>query len=172
MARRSKAAAPATGDPGGEEFREESDPNYQDADCEAAPDVQPDPVIPGVKTVESSEVPALAAVEAATTPELEVLEVQGNEGLEAAEAAASSLAATFRKFANETAGYSKESLDIGYAFAGELRQAKSVVAALQIQVDFAKLAYVRLLDHLVTISGIYWKLASEAPVPARNAAAK
>src|SRR5262249_37255586 len=79
--------------------------------------------------------PMAAIVEAAVTPEFEVLEQIGREGLDAAGTAAVTFADHFRQFANESTACAKELLDSGYAFAGEIRQTKSPVAAAGLQID-------------------------------------
>lgn len=112
-----------------------------------------------------------AAVEAALAPEFEALEELGKEGLDAAETAAGTLTGYFRKFAAETANYSEESWDTGSAFAARLLRAKTLPDAVHIQVDFTKSAYLRLLEHLANMSGLYWALAGQAIKPSKNAAA-
>lgn len=116
--------------------------------------------------------PAPVIVEAALAEEFEILDEFGKEGLEAVEEAANSLAGNFRKFAAETTSYSKEALDSRCAFAGELFRAKSLAAAIQIQIDFAKSAYVRRLAYLAKLSGLCWGLAGEAATRIEKAAAK
>ena len=174
MAKRTKVVVPKTGNPAEdpaeaeefiEEFTEENYSAVQAAASEAAPDILPNSSTAESEILEPVEGAAVAVIEAVFSPEFEVLEGLGKKGFEMAEAAASSLAGNFRKLADETAGYSQESLNIGYAFAGELRQAKSVVGALQIQIDFAKSAYVRLLDHFVKVSEIYCNLVRGASLP-------
>jgi hypothetical protein len=173
MAKRSKDTPPATGNPTeGEEFTEEDSSVVEAAHNEAGQDVEPVPLIAEGEGAELSKDLVIAIVEAAVTRQVEVLAGLGKNGLEAAEPTASSLADDFRKLANETAGYSKESLDTSYAFAGELRQAESLLAAFQIQIEFAKSAYIRLIDHFIRMSGIYWSLARGASKPAGKAAVK
>ena len=82
-------------------------------------------------------------------PEFEFQEQRGKEGFQAAETATMSLADRFRELASESASCTKEFLDCRYAFAGELRQAKSPAAAVEVQIDFVQAAYVRLLDHFM-----------------------
>lgn len=106
--------------------------------------------------------PMIAIVEAAVNPEFEFLEGLGKEGLQAAETATNSLAERFRELASESASCTKEFLDCGYALAGELWQAKSPVAAVEVQIDFVRSAYVRLLDHFLKLSGLYWNLLRQA----------
>jgi hypothetical protein len=103
----------------------------------------------------------VAIVEAAVNPEFEFLKELGKEGLEAAETATMSLAERFRELASESASYTKKLLDRSYAFAGELRQARSPTAAVEVQFDFVRSACVRLLDHFLKASGLYWNLLSQ-----------
>ncbi len=106
--------------------------------------------------------PMTAVIEAAVTSEFEFVQELGREGLETAETVALSLAERFRELAGESASCTKEFLGCGYAFAGELRQAKSPLAAVEIQIDFARSAYVRLLDHFLKVSGLYWDFLRQA----------
>lgn len=170
MAKRSKAAAPNTCNPADDPADDEA--FVQAVTGDAGPQIEAATKTHEGEAIESSEDAVAAVLEAAISPEIEVLEELGMAELEAAKVTASSLADSFRKFANETADYSRESLDVGFAFAGELRQAKSATAALQIQIDFAKSIYVRLLDHFVTMSGIYWRLVRGTSAPVGDAAAK
>ncbi|MCI0468260.1 MAG: phasin family protein [Beijerinckiaceae bacterium] len=172
MAKRSKASAPATGNPAdGEEFVEDDSAFEPAPQSEEAPDTSSAAPIGVSKAVEVSQSPAGIVFEAAIIPELEVLEKLGAEGLQAAETAASSFAGYYHQFANENFGYTKESLETGYAFASELRQSESLVNALKIHIDFSKSAYVRLLDHIVKVSGFYWSLLRAAPASGRSPAA-
>ena len=116
--------------------------------------------------------PMVAIVEAAVEPEFELLRELGKNGVAAASTASVSLAQGFREFANESASCTREILDCGYAFADELRQAKSLVVAVKVQIDFARSAYVRLLDHFSKMSGLYWSLLSQACDAARTDQAK
>jgi Phasin protein len=116
--------------------------------------------------------PMVAIVEAAVEPEFELLRELGKNGVDAASTASVSLAKGFREFANESASCTREILDCGYAFADELRQAKSLVVAVKVQIDFARSTYVRLLDHFSKMSGLYWSLLSQACDAARTDQAK
>jgi hypothetical protein len=122
---------------------------------------------------EESEMIDAAIVEAAVTPEFEVLEEfskegletveeLSREGLEAAELATGSFAEALRKLTAETADYSKKSFDKGSAFFGELRQAKSLPTAFQIQASYARSACICFLKHLSEMNALYWNLVKEA----------
>jgi hypothetical protein len=106
--------------------------------------------------------PVVAIVEAAVEPEFELLRELGENGVDTAGSASASLAPGFREFATESMSCTREILDCGYAFAGELRQAKSFVVAVKVQIDFARSAYVRLLDHFSKMSGLYWNFLRQA----------
>jgi hypothetical protein len=173
MAKQGKVAAPKRGNPAGEEELDRNLSGARDAGIEPAADREAyrDPGAEGAALLSGND-PTAAVLEAAVTPEFEILEEFGKEGLEAAETAALSLAGRFRQYANESSAYAKELLDFGYAFAGELRQAKSPLAAVEIQIDFARMAYIRLLDHLLKISEFYWSPLREGCKAAEREPAK
>jgi hypothetical protein len=125
-------------------------------------DIQTNQLAAGKGTAGASNDPLVAIVEGSVTPEIEILEELGKEGLKAADTAVLSLAERFRELASESTSCTKELLDSSYAFAGELRQAKSPAAAVEVQIDFARLAFVRLLDHFLKMSGLYWDLLRQA----------
>jgi hypothetical protein len=106
--------------------------------------------------------PMVAIVEAAVEPEFELLRGLGKNGVAAAGSASVSLGEGFREFAMESVSCTREILDCGYVFADELRQAKSFVVAVKVQIDFARSAYVRLLDHFSKMSGLYWNFLRQA----------
>jgi len=145
-------------------------PAAETAEVEPQPAIKPRrlPVTPPA----DGNNPMVAIVEAAVEPEFELLRELGKNGVAAASTASVSLAQGFREFANESASCTREILDCGYAFADELRQAKSLVVAVKVQIDFARSAYVRLLDHFSKMSGLYWSLLSQACDAARTDQAK
>lgn len=106
--------------------------------------------------------PAAGIVEVAVAPERDVLKEMGKESLGAAGTAAVTFAERFRQIANESAACTKDLLDSGYAFAGEVRQAKSPIAAAELQIDYSRSVYIRLLDHFVKLSEFYWNALRHA----------
>jgi hypothetical protein len=115
--------------------------------------------------------PMVATVEAAVTPEFGILEKLGKEGLEVTEMATMSLADGFRQFASESACYTQELVDRGYAFAGELRQAKSPVAAVQV-LDLPDQTMSAFLTTFLRVSTLSWDLLRQACKPVKGQAAK
>jgi len=180
MAKQTKATAAETGNrkEGGEsekktgESEKKTYPASRPAIIEPEADIDADQMPSGDSAAGGGNHPMVATVEAAVTPEFEILEKLGKEGLEVTEMATMSLADGFRQFASESACYTQELVDRGYAFAGELRQAKSPVAAVQVQIDFARSTYVRLLDHFMRVSTLSWDLLRQACKPVEGQAAK
>lgn len=165
------------------ELAAEPQPNPQAQSEPPTTEPQLEPAITEDWAGEPISDPEVSIVEAAVTPEFEILEELGKEGLEAleelggeglqtAEAAVNSLGEGFWKFSAETANYTKESLDCGSAYLNELLRAKSLPAAVQIRIDYAKSSYVRLLNHLLKMNGLYWSLVEEASKSARKRLAK
>jgi hypothetical protein len=75
-------------------------------------------------------------------------------------------------FADEATDYSKKSLESGSAFIEKLRGAKSLESAIQIQSDYAKLAYAEFLAYLVKMSDLYCNLFKRGATPIEKATAK
>jgi len=165
MARQGKAAAANKGNPGDEEELKELNKNLPPAADDMtepeADEVAYDSFEENIES-KSSARPAAAIVEAAVTPEFEVLEKIGQKGLESAETAVATVAERFREFANESTVCAREILSSSYAFAGEIRQAKSPMAAAGLQIDFARSVYVCLLDHFMRLSEFYWNALRHA----------
>jgi len=162
MAKHGKANAPNTGNSTeGEELDRKNSAAAGAAGVEREAGIQADRPPRGGSAAGGSNDPMVAIVEAAVNPEFEFLEEFGKEGLEAAETATLSLADKFREIAKEWASCTKEFLDRSYDFAGELRQARSPAAVVEVQIDFVRSAYVRLFDHFLKVSGLYWNLLSQ-----------
>jgi hypothetical protein len=160
MARQRKASAIGTGESAGDETFANDEPEgiesagFEDGDdmpsrAEAIADESHDATFAGDITD-----PVAVVVEAAVSPEFEILVEAGKEGAKAAEVAAGPLIGRWREFLNESTSWSKEVLDYSYAFGGEVLRAKSPAAAAQAQIDFARSAYLRLLDHVAKVSTI------------------
>jgi len=129
---------------------------------------------------EIKEVPAAAdvqdplavVIEAAVNPEFEILGELGKEGAKAAEMPAGRLIWKWREFANETAAYTKEVLDYSYAFGAELLRAESPAAAAEAQIQFGRSTYLRLVDLILKVSGVYLNTLRQACDAAQTAEAK
>jgi hypothetical protein len=173
MARKSKASAIGTGNsPGDETFADETLANDELQGIEAAgiedgdtPPSRPEAIADeprGGTFAGDIADPLAVVVEAAISPEFEILEELEREGANAAEVAAGPLFARWREFFDESASWRKEVLDYSYAFGGEVLRANSPAAAVEAQIDFARTAYLRLLDHVVKVSGIYLNIVRQA----------
>ncbi|MBO0734167.1 MAG: phasin family protein [Methylocapsa sp.] len=156
MARQGKAATANKGNPAGDGELNKHLPPVADAMTGPGADEDPYDSFEENFEAESSAGPAAAIVETAAAPEFEVPKEMGAEGLGAAGTAAVTFAERFRQVADESTACAKEILNSGYAFAGEIRQAKSPVAAAELQIDYTRSVYIRLLDHFVKLSEFYW----------------
>ncbi|QAY96874.1 Phasin [Methylovirgula ligni] len=96
----------------------------------------------------------------------------GKEQLEAASAVASSLAKGLQTIASETTDYSKRSLETGSAYLEKLVGAKSLDTAIQIQSEYAKVAYEGFVAQSTKIGELYASLAKEAFKPVETVIAK
>jgi hypothetical protein len=135
-------------------------PAAETAEVEPQPAIKPRR-LPATPPADGNN-PVVAIVEAAVEPEFELLRELGKNGVDAAGSASVSLVQGFREFAIESVSCTKEILDCGFASAGELRQAKSFVVAVKVQIDYARSAYLRLLDHFSKMSGLYWSFLRQA----------
>jgi hypothetical protein len=171
MARQGKTAAANKGNPTDEA---ELNKNPRVADDMTEPEAEGEAYDTFEAKIEAQSCngPMAAIVEAAVTPEFEVLEEIERESFEAAGTAAVTFAERFRQFTNESAACAKEIVDSGYAFAGEIRHAKSPVAAAGLQIDFARSVYIRLLGHFMRLSEFYWSALRHACTNAEKGPAK
>jgi hypothetical protein len=96
----------------------------------------------------------------------------GKEQLEAVSSVAASLAKGFQTIAAETTDYSKRSLETSSAYLEKLVGAKSLDNAIQIQSEYAKVAYEGFVAQTSKISELYANLAKEAFKPVESAIAK
>jgi Phasin protein len=172
MTENGKAIAPESEKPPERKAREKKSPAVSGAASAPAADTEAYRMAADENAVPASNDPMIAVVEAAVIPEFEFLEEIGKEGFEAAKTATLSLAERFRELASESESCTKEFWNSSYAFAGELRQAQSPVDAVEVQIDFVRSAYVRLLDHFLTLSGFYWNLFRLAYSAGETEAAK
>jgi hypothetical protein len=124
-----------------------------------------------------------AIVEAAVTPEFEIVEeleregieaveVIGEQGLQAAQRATVCYADNLRKLTVQTASFSRDSLDNGSAFLGELLRANSMPSVFHLQLEYVRSAYARLLKHLAEVNGLYWNFVQESSKLSGKPAAK
>lgn len=124
-----------------------------------------------------------AIIEAALTPEFELVEeieregigaaeTFGEQGLEVAQQATLCCAEGLRKLSVRAASFSRDSLENGSAFVAELSRAGSIGGALQIQIDYARSAYIALLKHLLEMNALYWDLIQESAKLASKGPAK
>jgi hypothetical protein len=104
--------------------------------------------------------------------DFENLQNLGNGGAEAAASAAGSFTGSFQMFAAEATDYSRKSLESGSAFIENLRRAKSLESAIQIQSDYAKSAYAEFVAYLVKMSDLYCNLFKRGSTLIEKAAAK
>ncbi len=89
----------------------------------------------------------------------------GKEQLEAASSVAASLAKGFQTIAAETTDYSKKSIESNSAYVEKLLGAKSLDNAIQIQSEYAKVAYEGFVAQTTKIGELYASLAKEAFKP-------
>lgn len=94
------------------------------------------------------------------------------EQLETVSSVAASLAKGFQTIAAEATDYSKRSLETSSAYLEKLVGAKSLDNAIQIQSEYAKVAYEGFVAQTSKISELYANLAKEAFKPVESAIAK
>ncbi|MGP8231641.1 MAG: phasin family protein [Methylovirgula sp.] len=96
----------------------------------------------------------------------------GKEHMEAVSAVAASLAKGLQTIATEATDYSKRSLETSSAYLEKLVGAKSLDNAIQIQSEYAKVAYEGFVAQTTKIGELYANLAKEAFKPVETAIAK
>jgi hypothetical protein len=96
----------------------------------------------------------------------------GKEQLEAVSTVATSLAKGLQTIAAEASDYSKRSLETGSAYMEKLLGAKTLDNAIQIQSEFAKVAYEGFVAQSTKMSELYASMAKEAFKPVETAIAK
>lgn len=96
----------------------------------------------------------------------------GKEQLDATTAVAASLAKGFQTIAAETTDYSKKTLESNSAYVEKILGAKSLDNAIQIQSEYAKIAYEGFVAQATKIGELYTSLAKEAFKPLESAMAK
>ncbi len=96
----------------------------------------------------------------------------GKEQLETVSTVAASLAKGLQTIATEATDYSKRSLETGSAYLEKLLGAKSLDNAIQIQSEYAKVAYEGFVAQTTKIGELYASLAKEAFKPVETAIAK
>jgi len=96
----------------------------------------------------------------------------GKEQFDTVNAIATSLAKGFQTIATETADYSKRALETNSSYLQKLVGAKSWDNAVEIQSEYAKVAYEDLIAQASKIGDLYTNLAKEAFKPVENVIAK
>jgi hypothetical protein len=94
------------------------------------------------------------------------------EQFEAAASTSTSLTKSFQTIATEAADYSKKSLESHTAFLEKLLGAKSIESAIQIQSEYLKTSYARLIAQATKLGELYANVAREAIKPIELAVAK
>jgi hypothetical protein len=106
------------------------------------------------------------------TASFDGLQKFGKEQLEAASSVTASLAKGLQTIAAETTEFSKRSIEANSAYIEQLLNAKSIDDTIQIQSEYAKSAYARLLAQITKIGDLYTSLAKEAFKPVESALTK
>lgn len=106
------------------------------------------------------------------TTNFEEFQKFGKDQLEAVSTVAASLAKGFQTIAAEATDYSKRSLETSSAYLEKLVGAKSLDNAIQIQSEYAKVAYEGFVAQTTKFGELYANLAKEAFKPVESAIAK
>lgn len=93
------------------------------------------------------------------------LQKVGKEQLETAASVAASFAKGLQTIAAEATDFSKASIEANSAYVEKLLGAKSLDNAIQIQSDFAKSNYERMLAQVTKMGELYSQLAKDAFKP-------
>lgn len=89
----------------------------------------------------------------------------GKDNLEASVASASALTRGFQEIATEVVDYSRKSFEESSALVEKAFTAKSLDKAMEVQTDFAKVAYEAYVGQLAKIGEMYVNTAKEAYKP-------
>jgi len=103
------------------------------------------------------------------TNNFEDIQKLGNEQLDAATTVAASIARGLQTIAAEASDFSKQSMEANSAYLEKLLNAKSLEAAMEIQSEFAKSNYERLVAQATKMGELYTALAKDAFKPVETA---
>ncbi len=106
------------------------------------------------------------------TSNLDEVQKFGKEQLAAASSLTASFAKGFQGVAAEATEFSKKSIEANSAYIERLMGAKSLDDAVQIQSEYAKSAYERLVAQFTKLGELYANLAKESLRPVEAAMAK
>lgn len=96
----------------------------------------------------------------------------GKEQLAALSSSSSLVTKSWQTIADESAEYSKKSIETGSVFLEKLLGTKTLDGAIKVQLEFAKSIYDGHVAYVTKLTELYSKLAKEALAPVESAITK